>query len=299
MDDALVDFEAFLRRCDLTEDNIGKCIRFAQKLALGKGLNYRQRNGCIDFGPFLPGVAVDLRACDFDKLILEAKEWVPPSADKSNGWLYNHQLQKLRMWRKELRVKKNDPTPDLLEYYATEMEGANDQPGESTLLAVEAATVDPPGVPVTRRRILEKPSGNTKSLRTLGNCSELRKYLKNGAGSASRKRRDYTKVHTPLLIQKVKEWLLLTEEGRERLEGCKVDKEGFAIDHAWAQALGGPDVLENYHVMPSNANSYFGDMAWNVAEKAEYLGDEQINLVRTLAKAAQRDFPWSDSFLFR
>ena len=134
------------------------------------------------------------------------------------------------------------------------------------------------------------PSANAQSLRTLGNCEELRQYLK------GRKRKhdaiSCLDMSNELVHSETRRWLRETSEGRARLAGCDVDADAFDVDHVWPRALGGPDVIENYHVMPCGVNARFRDMSWNTREKSAYVGAEQIRIVRNLASAGQKLLPW-------
>jgi hypothetical protein len=56
--------------------------------------------------------------------------------------------------------------------------------------------------------------------------------------------------------------------------------------------MGGPEVVENYHFMPSGVNSYFRDLAWNSTEKRAYVGEEQVHMVTDLAVRARNSFDW-------
>jgi len=38
---------------------------------------------------------------DLVQLLAEAREWCPPEADKSRGWLYAHPLKKLMLFKRE------------------------------------------------------------------------------------------------------------------------------------------------------------------------------------------------------
>jgi len=129
-------------------------------------------------------------------------------------------------------------------------------------------------------RQYRKPSKLEQSNRTLGKCFELCTHL------------GKRKMRRGLIHKAVKKWLTETADGRELLKGCDVDPDAFDVDHVWAQSMGGPDVVENFHVMPSGVNSFFRDMAWNSKEKRAYVGEEQVRIVRDLAVRARDNFDW-------
>lgn len=130
-------------------------------------------------------------------------------------------------------------------------------------------------------RQFRKPSKLVQSNRTLGKCFALRRHL--------RKR----SVRKSVLHFEVKKWLTTTVDGQELLKACEVDPDAFDVDHVWPQSMGGPEVVENYHVMPCGANSFFRDMAWNNKEKRAYVGEEQVQMVTDLAVRARNEFDWS------
>lgn len=129
-------------------------------------------------------------------------------------------------------------------------------------------------------RQYRKPSKHVQSIRTLGKCFALRRHLRKKS------------VRRGLLHSEVKKWLTGTNDGRELLKACEVDADAFDVDHVWAQSMGGPEVVENYHVMPSGVNSYFRDLAWNSPEKRAYVGEEQVHMVTDLAVRARNSFDW-------
>lgn len=129
-------------------------------------------------------------------------------------------------------------------------------------------------------RQYRKPSKLVQSNRTLGKCFALRHHLRKKS------------VRKGLLHSEVKKWLTGTNDGRELLKACDVDADAFDVDHVWPDSMGGPDVLENYHVMPSGVNSFFREMAWNSKEKRAYVGEEQVHMVTDLAVRARNTFDW-------
>jgi hypothetical protein len=173
------------------------------------------------------------------------------------------------------------------------------------LVAEQTATVAPLFTPDMEKKFLEyqmgdeeetsmetvttrkyrKPSKLVQSNRTLARSVELRIYL-----DKTRKRKGH--LCKGLLRKQVKTWLTTTSDGRELLKACEVDEDAFDVDHVWAQSIGGPDVVENYHVMPCGVNSHFQDIAWNSKEKRDYVGEEQVRIVRDLAVGARDTFDW-------
>lgn len=153
-------------------------------------------------------------------------------------------------------------------------------PSPPPLRTGEMETVRLDVFPAPRYRV---PSALVQGIRTLGNCHALRRHL--------RKKKMLTmsnsRVHT-----EVKWWLRHTPEGREVIAACDVDPDAFDVDHVWPVILGGPDVVENYHIMPSGVNSHFRDLPWNAPEKARYVGEEQTRLVRDLARQGRDTLPW-------
>lgn len=130
-------------------------------------------------------------------------------------------------------------------------------------------------------RQYRKPSKLVQSNRTLGKCFALRRHLRKKS------------VRKGVLHFEVKKWLTSTVDGRELLKACDVDPDAFDVDHVWPQSMGGPEVVENYHVMPCGVNSFFRDMAWNSNEKRAYIGEEQVHMVNDLAMRARNYFDWS------
>jgi len=147
--------------------------------------------------------------------------------------------------------------------------------------AEETSTVREERVSSTTRQY-RKPSKHVQSNRTLGKCFALRRHLRKKS------------VRKGLLHSEVKKWLTGTDDGRELLKACEVDADAFDVDHVWAQSMGGPEVVENYHVMPSGVNSYFRDLAWNSTEKRAYVGEEQVHMVTDLAVRARNSFDWKE-----
>lgn len=84
-----------------------------------------------------------------------------------------------------------------------------------------------------------------------------------------------------------------TVDGRELLKASDVDPDAFDVDHVWPQSMGGPEVVENYHIMPCGVNSHFRDLVWNSREKRAYVGEEQVHMVNDLAVRARNYFDWS------
>lgn len=130
-------------------------------------------------------------------------------------------------------------------------------------------------------RQYRKPSKLVQSNRTLGKCFALRRHLRKKS------------VRRSVLHVEVKKWLTSTVDGRELLKACDVDPDAFDVDHVWPQSMGGPEVVENYHVMPCGVNSFFRNMAWNSKEKRAYVGEEQVHMVTDLAVRARDKFDWS------
>ena len=133
-------------------------------------------------------------------------------------------------------------------------------------------------------------------MRTLGHCASLRKWLENGAGIPKRGRnatvRDWTTQpgDASNFSARIRAWLLETPEGRDRVSKCEVDPSGFELDHAIAQALGGPNCIENIHIMPATHNRAFGDIPWFNAEKKRYMGAHQFEFCQKLKAKMQEDF---------
>ena len=150
-----------------------------------------------------------------------------------------------------------------------------------------------------RKKPPPKPSETVQEMRTLGRCVSLRRWLENGADEPKKrgrngqfkKPRDWTKDpgKADAFNSKIRRWLLETEEGRDRLSKCDVGS-CFEIDHVISQRLGGPNCLENSHIMPADHNRYFKDMPWYYPEKWNYIGDQQFQLAELVMNKMHDDY---------
>ena len=176
----------------------------------------------------------------------------------------------------------------LLTFYDMEREAAREHEPDREREAASVAD--------NERAFPAPPSQNAQRARTLGNNMRLREYLRTYASSKRpRGARDdpngYLSYSNATLYKYTKQYLA-TEEGRHLLEACEVDPDAATIDHVWPQALGGPDHLFNYHVMPLTHNSAFGNTPHTHPAKRVYVGADQVALMDTLLHEGRQLLPW-------
>ena len=276
----LNDVEEYLRDT-LKSTNVGKAMRVIRPLVRGEGVS-SQHSEIV----FMAGVPVTPRD-DLDMVWWNAKNWLPRHIDRGNGY-YRHGIQKLINYRNDRLIPRHARFPssvlsDIAAMYDSEEEERQSPPSVSS-----------PQQPSPRQPSPRQPSPKTQMMRTLGLCEELKEFLRRGGETKKGKRTDYTLLSNKLLLSKVKEWLRDTDKGRAHLSECDVDQESFSVDHVWAESAGGPNVLDNYHIMPTGTNSHFMDMPWTNREKMEYVGPAQVRLVREMAHRARDSLPWSE-----
>ncbi len=137
-----------------------------------------------------------------------------------------------------------------------------------------------------------RPTAAQQRARTLCHNEDLKTWLRKGADGAKK----FNYLHRSQSIHdKVKIWLRITPEGREVLRDAGMTVEAFSVDHVEPEAHGGPDVLENFHLMPPGANSHFKDKSWTDKEKRAYVGESQYNALREFKLRAKKKLPWSDA----
>ena len=183
-------------------------------------------------------------------------------------------------------VECNNELNGLVEYYESECRSF-------IVDGVYEAQVENVGMVACSTRTFPKPpSMNAQRARTLGNNERLKEYLRNGIPN-KRKRHavNYLNYHSKVLYNKVMEYLK-TDEGIELLKACEINHQAATIDHVWAECLGGPNHLFNFHLMPMRDNSSFNKIHYTNPEKAAYVGPDQMALMRRLTMEAQKELPW-------
>ena len=176
----------------------------------------------------------------------------------------------------------------LLDYYATEIVE------DVVLTTTETVRVDTSQSPVERSFPLP-PSQTAQRMRTLGNNEELKEYLRNNASFKKVKGNNggYLRYHNNTLYKRVGDYLR-TDQGLELVKVCDLAPDSVSIDHVWAESLGGPDHLSNYHLMPLRHNSSFNGVPHTHPQKQAYVGKEQMAVLNRLLMEAKKDLPWHD-----
>lgn len=172
-------------------------------------------------------------------------------------------------------VERSDVTVASL----AEATGVADPPPSVVPVAVTTPLVDAPLAP---------PSYIIQRNRTLGLHTPLINFLKGGCGKKKRRKIDYFRRQQGVW-NGIKEWLN-TPEGRGWVEQCGIGPDGWQLDHAFPESLGGPSHVFNAHLMPANVNARFGNR-WD-EEKRAYIGSDQERCSIAVMKWMRTTVEW-------
>lgn len=171
---------------------------------------------------------------------------------------------------------------------------ASAEPSAAAQIGVEAAVVAAPSplaVPIaatapSENASLAPPPYILQRNRTLGLHTPLLNFLRAGCGK--KRKVDYFRRQQGVW-NAIKEWLN-TAEGRAWVEQCGIGPDGWQLDHAFPESLGGPSHVFNAHLMPANVNARFGNR-WD-DEKRAYIGSDQERLSIALMKWMRANVEW-------
>lgn len=136
--------------------------------------------------------------------------------------------------------------------------------------------------------LLAPPSYIIQRNRTLGLHTPLINFLKGGCGKKKRRKIDYFRRQQGVW-NGIKEWLN-TPEGRGWVEQCGIGPDGWQLDHAFPESLGGPSHVFNAHLMPANVNARFGNR-WDEQKRA-YIGSDQERCSIAVMKWMRTTVEW-------
>lgn len=251
--------DTFLK-AHVSDENRKRSLSKISKLASGRGLNKPREAPSFRVGVTFPS----LYSVNVEAVLQEARVWLPPNLDKSNGWAYQHPLNWLKKFQNASAPPLAPPSPPALP----------SPPAVVAVLAVKEAKAP-------------TPSAMHQLLRTAGLCQPLLSCLKKVG-----KYEFMGKAHWAA----IRAWTK-TVEGREWIAAAGLDPDSFHLHHVKASSRGGAFSVFNCAFIPGGLNSAFGArddeiMRTYVGKQACELSDKHANwlIEKTAQLLSQKDF---------